>query len=206
MEGLTFRRATAADTERIAEIIAGEPGQEPVGITGGRERARAFGLGMARLPNGPWGWQRTVVAELDGQVVGILQAGHDAPPMRRITPRLAVLALRTFGPIGVLRLLPRLWARARVQTQPPVDSYYVAELDVDPRYRNQGIGGALLDYAEAEAREKGHRLMSLSTTTANPARHLYERHGFRVVETRTDPDYKRFTGIAGRGPYAEAAG
>jgi len=69
---------------------------------------------------------------------------------------------------------------------------------VDPRHRNRGIGGAMLDHAEEEARRRGHRLMSLTTTTANPARHLYERHGFRVVETLTDAAYERYTGIAGR--------
>ena len=40
--------------------------------------------------------------------------------------------------------------------------------------------------------------MSLTTSTANPARRLYERHGFRVVETRTDTAYKRYTEIDGR--------
>lgn len=40
--------------------------------------------------------------------------------------------------------------------------------------------------------------MALTTTTANPARRLYERHGYRVVETRTDTVYERYTGIQGR--------
>ncbi len=74
----------------------------------------------------------------------------------------------------------------------------MAELDVDPQHRNRGIGGALLDYADAEARQQGYRLMSLTTTTINPARRLYERHGFGVVETKTDPAYQRYTGIEGR--------
>ena len=56
----------------------------------------------------------------------------------------------------------------------------------------------MLKYAEEEAREQDCRLMSLTTHIANPARRLYERHGFRVVETRTDPDYERYAGIAGR--------
>jgi len=102
------------------------------------------------------------------------------------------------GPLGALRLLPRMRARARVQTGPPPGCYYIGELDVDPRYRNRGIGGALLDYVEDEARRGGYRLMSLTTTTSNPARRLYERHGFRVVETKTDPEYERYTSIQGR--------
>ncbi len=197
MEGLTFRKATPADTERIAEIIAGEPGREAVGLTGGVELARRFGMAMARLPNGPQGWERTLLAERDGEPVGIMQASGD-PQGVRLTPALALLALRVFGPLRALRLLPRVRARARVQTAPPPGCYYIGELDVDQRYRNRGIGGALLDYAEDEARRGGYRLMSLTTTTINPARRLYERHGFRVVETKTDPEYERYTGIQGR--------
>jgi ribosomal protein S18 acetylase RimI-like enzyme len=77
-------------------------------------------------------------------------------------------------------------------------AYRVRELHVDPGHRGRGIGGALLDYAEAEARKAGYTQMALTTTTVNPARRLYERHGFRVVETKTDPVYERYTGIEGR--------
>jgi ribosomal protein S18 acetylase RimI-like enzyme len=56
----------------------------------------------------------------------------------------------------------------------------------------------LLDHAEAEARAGGIQVMSLTTTTDNPARRLYERHGFRIVETLTDDVYRRYTGIDGR--------
>jgi ribosomal protein S18 acetylase RimI-like enzyme len=197
IESLTFRGATPDDTERIAEIIAGEPGQEAIGITGSAEYARRFGLALVRLPNSPQGWQFTVVGEINGEVVGIMQGSGD-PPQLKVTPAIALLALRTFGLLGVPRLLPRMMARSRVQVRAPRRSYHVAELDVDPRYRNRGIGGALLDYAEKEARATGYTQMSLSTTTINPARRLYERHGFRVVETRTDPAYERYTGIEGR--------
>ena len=56
----------------------------------------------------------------------------------------------------------------------------------------------MLGWAEAQARAGGHKVMSLSTTTVNPARRLYERHGFRVAQTLTDPGYERVTGISGR--------
>lgn len=38
----------------------------------------------------------------------------------------------------------------------------------------------------------------LTTTTGNPARRLYERKGYTVTATRTDPAYERYTGAAGR--------
>jgi ribosomal protein S18 acetylase RimI-like enzyme len=52
--------------------------------------------------------------------------------------------------------------------------------------------------AEEQAREASAPAMALSTTTDNPARHLYERLGYRVVDTRRDPAYERYTGIEGR--------
>jgi ribosomal protein S18 acetylase RimI-like enzyme len=78
------------------------------------------------------------------------------------------------------------------------DSYYVAELDVDPAFRGRGIGGMLLDYGEAEARAAGVPRMSLVTDITNPAQHLYERHGFRIVETKRDAEFERWWRTPGR--------
>lgn len=197
MDGLTFRKANPGDTNRIAEIIAGEPGQEAIGLLGNAEQARAFGMAMVRLPHSSMGWEKTIVADLDDEIVGIVQAGARLGGLS-VSPSLVYLAIHELGPLGMLRLWPRERARRRVQPRIPEGTYHVAELDVDPAYRSRGIGGALLDYAEAEARENSHTQMSLTTTTINPARRLYERHGFSVVQTLTDPDYERYTGIEGR--------
>ncbi len=196
MEALSIRQATAIDTDRIAEIIAGDPGQEAIAIAGCVEAARNFGMGLVRLPGSPQGWQHSTVAELNGQVVGVLQTSS-ANASFRLTPRLARLVLRTFG-FGIVSVYGRFRARLRVNPSFPAGAFYIAELHVDPASRNRGTGGTLLDHAEKEARRLNYRQMSLMTTTTNPARRLYERHGFAVVETRTDPAYERYTGIAGR--------
>lgn len=106
--------------------------------------------------------------------------------------------LRIAGPLRVARMIPNLRARARITPPGVPGSYYIAELDVAPDRRNRGIGGALLDHAGREARRLGVHQLSLHTTTTNPARRLYERHGFRVARTATDPAYERITGIPGR--------
>jgi ribosomal protein S18 acetylase RimI-like enzyme len=193
---LTFRKATPADTERIAEIMHSEPGPAMVGICGSLERARAMGYAKVRVES-KQGWDSTFVGELDGEVVILLQIGSQSSGPR-VPPALAFQALRIFGPIGAIRLLSRVRTEMRVSTGAPSGSYHIAEVHTDPQHRNRGYGGAALDFAERDARERGYRQMSLVTDSTNPARRLYERHGFRVVETRTDPDYERYTGIPGR--------
>ena len=47
--------------------------------------------------------------------------------------------------------------------------------------RAQGVGGRLLRALADEARGRGLHALSLSVEPTNPARRLYERHGFREV-------------------------
>ena len=200
MEGLMIRKAVATDLDRIVEIMYGEPMPEAVGLAfGDPGLARALGSALIRMPKSPMGWERTVFAVNDEKPVGMLQAdAREVTSASLMKPGVLFRLLRIFGPVKFVRGLPRVRIRARVNSAYPAGAYIVHELHVDPAYRNRGIGGALLDYAEAEARRLGHARMALSTTTSNPARRLYERHGFRVVETRTDSSYERMTGIAGR--------
>ncbi len=56
---------------------------------------------------------------------------------------------------------------------------------VVPSKRGHGIGDELLKALIEKARAGGYARLSLSVEPGNPARKLYERHGFAVVE-RTD--------------------
>ncbi|MBA3347238.1 MAG: GNAT family N-acetyltransferase [Actinobacteria bacterium] len=53
---------------------------------------------------------------------------------------------------------------------------------VVPSKRGHGIGDGLLTALVERARESGYGALSLSVEPGNPARMLYERHGFEVVE------------------------
>jgi ribosomal protein S18 acetylase RimI-like enzyme len=88
--------------------------------------------------------------------------------------------------------------QGRVNFEIPVNSYYIAELDVDAPLRNRGIGGMLLRHAEVLARGHGCTRLSLTTTITNPARHLYDRHGYAVAGEKRDVEYERITGVPGR--------
>jgi GNAT superfamily N-acetyltransferase len=54
---------------------------------------------------------------------------------------------------------------------------------VVPDRREHGIAGALLEALKAKARADGFAALSLGVAEANPAKRLYERHGFVRVET-----------------------
>lgn len=57
---------------------------------------------------------------------------------------------------------------------------------VVPSKRGHGIGDELLQALLAKATAGGYGRLSLSVEPGNPARKLYERHGFTVVEERPE--------------------
>jgi GNAT superfamily N-acetyltransferase len=57
---------------------------------------------------------------------------------------------------------------------------------VVPSQRGKGVGEQLLLALIERAREAGYTSLSLSVEPGNPARKLYERHGFRVVDEGAD--------------------
>jgi GNAT superfamily N-acetyltransferase len=62
---------------------------------------------------------------------------------------------------------------------------HVGDIVVTPDARGKGIGRALLERAEAWARERGHRLMSLNVFLRNErARALYEQVGYKPETVR----------------------
>jgi ribosomal protein S18 acetylase RimI-like enzyme len=62
---------------------------------------------------------------------------------------------------------------------------YISALAVLPARQGQGLGSGLLRHMEAEARAAGKTRLALDVVDTNTgARRLYERHGFRVIETQ----------------------
>lgn len=198
--GIRIRPGRPDELDVISDIINDPPNAGAIAICGSPQKAVRGGRVLTRLGLSLH-LPATVVAESDGRVVGIMDAAvahPDTPVTVGLVLRLLPATLRVIGPAGLWRLLRSRAAYDRVAF--PVDSasYYVAELDVAPDWRNRGIGGMLLDHGEREARAAAAPRMTLVTDITNPARRLYERHGFSVTATKTDADYERWTGIPGR--------
>ncbi len=193
---IAVRPATEGDIPALRAVIGSEPSDEQVALAGGdrwkasrlRQVLMASVSSRAAIP-------RTLVAVADDEAVGLLQSGREGAG---ISPALVWGLLRVFGPLGMRGFVQRDRLRSRVHIPVPEGTFHIAELHVLSERRNLGIGAALLAEAERMARAGGFAAMSLTTTTSNPARRLYERLGFEVVKTTSDEEYRRCTGIDGR--------
>ena len=88
------------------------------------------------------------------------------------TPYVAELDQQVVG-LACLRLLPCLCD--------PIPYAELTELIVDPRYRRQGAGRALVQAIEAEARSQGATTMVLMTAWKNTQAHaFYHAIGYRL--------------------------
>jgi ribosomal protein S18 acetylase RimI-like enzyme len=197
---VVLRPACRGDLPRIAELIHSDPGPEAIALLGGAANARRCGLALARRDPLNKRGLSTVVVECSGQIVAVLQCSSgrdDVARLRSISRQLFVI-IATLGPVRGLRALRRMRARARVALPPPRDSLHIKSIDVAKAFRNRGIGASLLQWAYDKAVSEGRERVSLNATLSNPARHLYERSGFKTVRAAIDGEYWRLTGIPGR--------
>ena len=139
------------------------------------------------------------VAELDGEVVGVL-AGFPVRDGDRLARRFVAL---TFPRLPLHRwpgLLRHLHASGRVAPRPPLGAWYVDALAVAGAAQRKGVATALLREAERAARAAGASGVALDTGLGNaPARALYEGYGFRRREMREAPDARTAAAIGGPG-------
>lgn len=193
---VTLRGAYGGDAARVAEIQHGVPGSELVGLFGSVARARRFGIRQT-VRRGVIDERRPVLVACRGErLVGFVQwsiGNVEHIELGDVLDTLAVVDLR-----DLVRFPRKMKARSRVQTPVPPDAFYISEIHVDPSERGAGIGSTLLDAAVARAEQLGRTLVSLTTTIDNPARRLYERHGFVVVDEKRDAAYEAISGSPGR--------
>lgn len=172
---IRMRSATAADARTVAELIAiasagiatwlwsghARDGQDPLSV--GAER-------VAR-PDTTFSYRNAVLAERDGRAAGMM-LGHwlDASCSQHI--------------VRLEDLPPLLRPLAELECQVP-GSFYVSVLSVFDAFRDAGIGTRLLQAAAGRATSLGCTRLSAQVFSQNiGAVRLYERNGFRTVDSR----------------------
>jgi ribosomal protein S18 acetylase RimI-like enzyme len=171
-----LRAARASDARSIAELIAissdgvaliewqqqasGNPAMAPLDI----------GAAMYARDEGNYSFRNCTIAEVDGQIGGMLLtfAVPEGPVPRLTRKRPGADDPDVFAPVKYLE-------------EP--NSWYVCGVALFPEHRGRGIGTELMATAEAQARERGFDTLSLVAFAENRgAVRLYQRLGYRIVD------------------------
>lgn len=182
----TIRPAVDADLDAMVEILFAAPGVEHVAFMPSLAGARVFTRAVWQSV----GIEEFVVAEDGGVAVGFAWLSQGGVSLGQG----AKAAVRGWGVLGPARLVAKGWPRQLVEISMPPGPKIV-ELQVHPERRGTGVGTRLLEHVFGLV---GSQPLSLTTRTDNPARRLYERHGFVVTEEKTSRYFERRTGAKGR--------
>lgn len=84
------------------------------------------------------------------------------------------------------RVVGACWVRTTDEYGHLDDATPSFAIALDEPYRNQGLGHSLMQHLLDDLRDRGYARASLSVQKANPALHLYERLGFRIIGNGAD--------------------
>jgi ribosomal protein S18 acetylase RimI-like enzyme len=184
---LVIRPSTCSDVELAATLIYSSMGELAEYLFGGVQlSAEEILEGLFLLNDNRFSWQKTDVAEWEGNPAGILISFAGREFTRRELS-IGLGLLRLCGVMSVMRLSMRALSVANgIETLK--DEYYLAHIAVLPGYQGRGIGSSLLKYAETKARKAGQGKCSLIVDLENPdAQRLYERWGYQIVYSKEYP-------------------
>ena len=180
-DGVRVRRYEPGDAPAVAPILYESSGGLYDRYAGSRALAeRAIARALARAGTSASG-EVVYVAELDGRVAGAMAA----MPYPDWTPRAHAflrVTLRSIPPWRWPRAIAVYRASGRAGPEPPRSSFYVDSLATAEGFRRRGVGRALLEAADREARELDLRCVALDTWIDNhAARSLYAEAGFEEM-------------------------
>lgn len=168
-------------------------------FAGSGERARRILAGVWPRQAHTASYAVCRVAELDGELVGVM-AAFPARAGDRLARRflgLTVVRMPAWRWPAVLR---HLRASARVTPEPPAGALYIDALAVAESARRRGVATALLDDASEQARTAGLEGVALDTGIENESgQAFYEAAGFERRGERRAPDPRIARAIGGAG-------
>jgi ribosomal protein S18 acetylase RimI-like enzyme len=194
---LAVRPATASDPADALLYLSAKPYYDA--YAGSEARARSLLAAVYGRPGHAASFEVCAVAELDGELAGVIAWFPVAEGDDRARRFVSLTAPRV-PPWRWPALLRHLRAAGTVSPHPPPGMLYVDALAVGPAYRRCGIATALLEQAEATAAAHDLDGVALDTGLHNePARALYTATGYREREIRRAPSAAAAAAIGGPG-------
>jgi ribosomal protein S18 acetylase RimI-like enzyme len=194
---LVVRPAAPADPADALLYLSAKPYYDA--YAGSEARARSLLSAVYRRTGHAASYEVCAVAELDGELVGVIARFPVSEGDERARRFVSLTAPRV-PPWRWPALLRHMRAAGLVSPTPPPRMLYVDALAVDPSFRRRGIARALLADAERDAAHAGLEGVALDTGLQNAAaRALYEATGFREREIRRAPSAGAAAAIGGPG-------
>lgn len=197
---LRLRRARPEDRETVGRLLREALTPEladavfGLGVQGGATRylerlfARAGTL---------WSYDLVTLAEIDGQVVGLVSQAPWPELARRYRATLWSY-VRVYGPLRVFKLLPRLRALIGASPTVPADHWFVPYLAVSADHRGNGVANALLTHVHRHA-ERQTSACSLYVLVENrAARDFYRQAGYMDATWEESTQLSELAGTRGR--------
>ena len=168
-----IRQAQVSDAASIAEGIYEAfllPGSEVENQPNFHQQWIDTLTAICAQPDTQYSYTNTLVAEVDGEIAGIMITVDGAiyrMQRKNMFPQLKDLFNTAFGP-G--------WEEMEDEAQ--TGELYVDSIAVFPAYRHRGIGTILLSHAQQRAKELNIPLVTLAVEPSNTAKVLYHKLGF----------------------------
>lgn len=168
-------------------------------FAGSGERARRLLRSVWRRRGHTASYEVCRIAEVDGEVVGVL-AAFPARAGERLARRFLGLTVTRMPAWRWPAILRHLRASATITPLPPAGALYVDALAVSEAVRRRGVARALLDDAAQQARASGSTGIALDTGVENEAAQaLYAALGFRRTGERRTEDARTIRAVGGTG-------
>lgn len=109
------------------------------------------------------------------EIVGAMKLSHSKQRAGSLM-KIAKLAFRYFPFFAALHSI----FVVLIPTHPVKEALHIDQIAVKKGKRGFGIGGKMLDFAFDFAKDVGYKHVTLMVNSTNPAKKLYEMHGFYV--------------------------
>jgi ribosomal protein S18 acetylase RimI-like enzyme len=132
------------------------------------------------------------VAKEEEKVIGVILIQYGKKQKRTSRKKISIFALiRRYGFYNMLFLIYKL---SVLEIHKPKNCY-IEHIAVDESMRGRGIGEMLLSHGERVLKDMGFSSLSLAVAKENPAKHLYDRMGFKDIKDINSRYKGFFTGI-----------
>lgn len=172
------------DDVAAARLVFDAAAFEYTRLAGSSERARHIVAVMWARPGHSVSFEHALVAEIEGNVVGVL-IGFPVRDRYRLHRALLLASLRHLSPRRWLLLVAVLPLLVLASPRPPRGAYYIGTIAIAAHARRRGVASALTHHAEIAAGARGFRRIVAHTGTRHTlARRALENYGFRLKRAR----------------------